>query len=79
MAGHFHPERFDDRYEDALRGLINRKAAGERITLAHHPKPKTTVNLPASLGAHGASPAPAAAKGRRAARTERRVDVENLG
>jgi DNA end-binding protein Ku len=29
MTGHFHPEKFDDRYEDAMRDLIKRKAAGE--------------------------------------------------
>jgi DNA end-binding protein Ku len=45
MAGHFDPEKFDDRYEDALRDLIKRKAAGEKITPVEHAKPKTTVNL----------------------------------
>jgi DNA end-binding protein Ku len=63
MAGHFDPGKFDDRYEDALRDLIKRKAAGEKITPVEHPKPKTTVNLMdalrASLGGH----AKAAARG----------------
>jgi DNA end-binding protein Ku len=45
MAGHFDPDKFDDRYEDALRDLIKRKAAGEKITPVEHAKPKTTVNL----------------------------------
>jgi DNA end-binding protein Ku len=45
MAGHFDPEKFDDRYEDALRDLIKRKAAGEKIAPVQHAKPKTTVNL----------------------------------
>jgi DNA end-binding protein Ku len=45
MAGHFDPDKFDDRYEDALRDLIKRKAAGEKITPVEHAKPNTTVNL----------------------------------
>jgi DNA end-binding protein Ku len=51
MAGHFDPGKFDDRYEDALRDLIKRKAAGEKITPVEHPKPKTTVNLMDALRA----------------------------
>jgi DNA end-binding protein Ku len=51
MAGHFDPEKFDDRYEDALRDLIKRKAAGEKITPAEHPRPKATTNLMDALRA----------------------------
>jgi DNA end-binding protein Ku len=51
MAGHFDPEKFDDRYEDAMRELIKRKAAGEKITPVDHAKPKTTVNLMEALRA----------------------------
>jgi DNA end-binding protein Ku len=51
MAGHFDPEKFDDRYEDAMRELIKRKAAGEKITPVEHAKPKTTVNLMEALRA----------------------------
>jgi DNA end-binding protein Ku len=51
MAGHFDPEKFDDRYEDALRDLIKRKAAGEKITPAQHPRPKATTNLMDALRA----------------------------
>ena len=51
MAGHFDPEKFDDRYEDALRDIIKRKAAGEKITPAEHPRPKTTTNLMDALRA----------------------------
>jgi DNA end-binding protein Ku len=29
--GHFKPEKFDDRYEDALKGLIAKKQHGEKI------------------------------------------------
>jgi DNA end-binding protein Ku len=51
MAGHFDPEKFGDRYEDAMRELIKRKAAGEKITPVEHAKPKTTVNLMEALRA----------------------------
>jgi DNA end-binding protein Ku len=51
MAGHFDPDKFDDRYEDAMRELIKRKAAGEKITPVEHAKPKTTVNLMEALRA----------------------------
>jgi DNA end-binding protein Ku len=51
MTGHFNPEKFDDRYEDALRDLIKRKAAGEKITPAEHPRPKATTNLMDALRA----------------------------
>jgi DNA end-binding protein Ku len=30
-SGHFHPEKFEDHYEKALRELIKKKQAGERI------------------------------------------------
>jgi DNA end-binding protein Ku len=30
-AGHFRPEKFEDRYEKALRELIAKKQAGEQI------------------------------------------------
>jgi DNA end-binding protein Ku len=44
-SGHFHPEKFEDRYEQALRDLIVKKQAGERIEV---PKPATkgkVINL----------------------------------
>jgi DNA end-binding protein Ku len=41
----------DDRYEDAMRDLIKRKAAGEKIEPAEHPKPKATINLMDALRA----------------------------
>ena len=30
-AGHFEPERFEDRYEDALKELLKKKQSGEKI------------------------------------------------
>jgi non-homologous end joining protein Ku len=51
MTGHFEPKKFEDRYEDALRDLIKRKAAGKEITPAKFEKPKTTTNLMDALRA----------------------------
>jgi DNA end-binding protein Ku len=83
IAGHFDLEKFDDRYEDAPRDLINRKAAGEKITPAQHAKPKTTVNrlkaLPASLAGTRRLSITGRVHKTKATRAERRVDVENLG
>jgi hypothetical protein len=45
MTGHFQPKKFEDRYENALRHMIKRKEAGEKITPAKVEKPKTTTNL----------------------------------
>jgi len=51
MTGHFQPKKFEDRYEDALRDLIKRKQAGEKITPAKLEAPKTTTNLMDALRA----------------------------
>ena len=64
----FNPEAFTDRYEDALRDLIKRKQAGEKLTPVEEP-PDTgnVVNLmdalKLSLKAKGAKAAPAKASG----------------
>jgi DNA end-binding protein Ku len=51
MTGHFQPKKFEDRYENALRHMIKRKEAGEKITPAKVEKPKTTTNLMDALRA----------------------------
>jgi DNA end-binding protein Ku len=50
-AGHFQPEKFEDRYENALRDLVKRKLAGEKIVPARHAKPKPPADLMAALKA----------------------------
>jgi DNA end-binding protein Ku len=50
-AGHFDPEKFEDRYENALRDLVKRKLAGEKIVPAKYAKPKPPTDLMAALKA----------------------------
>jgi DNA end-binding protein Ku len=44
-AGHFHPEKFDDRYEDALKDLLKKKQKGEKIERPKERAPSNVVNL----------------------------------
>jgi len=43
--GHFDPEEFEDRYEDALKALIKAKQAGKEPPAAPTPKPSNVINL----------------------------------
>jgi DNA end-binding protein Ku len=75
MTGHFQPKNFEDRYEEALRDLIKRKAAGKEITPVKVEKPKTTTNLMDALRAslQGASRSTASAARKRVSGTTRRA------
>ena len=42
---HFAPEKFDDRYEDALKDLLKKKQHGEKIEHAKEHAPSNVVNL----------------------------------
>ncbi len=44
-SGHFEPDKFEDRYENALKELLKKKQAGEKITPAKAAKPSNVVNL----------------------------------
>ena len=44
-AGHFHPEKFEDHYEKALRDLIRKKQAGEQIEAPKLGPPAKVINL----------------------------------
>jgi DNA end-binding protein Ku len=43
--GHFQPEKFEDRYEEAVKDLIKRKAKGEKIEVPKDEKPSNVVSL----------------------------------
>lgn len=43
--GHFDPNAFEDRYEEAVRHLIRRKAKGEKIAPPKEEKPSNVVSL----------------------------------
>ena len=61
--GHFDPDEFEDRYEDALSDLIKAKRAGKEPPTAPTPKPSNVINLMDALrrcvkGAKGAKATP---------------------
>ena len=66
-AGHFEPDKFEDRYETALREVINKKAKGEKIEAAKPERPSNVINLmdalKQSLAAERGEKAPASADG----------------
>jgi Ku protein len=49
--GHFHPEKFEDRYEEALKDLIKRKSKGEKLAPIAQKEPSNVVNLMDALRA----------------------------
>jgi DNA end-binding protein Ku len=44
-AGHFHPEKFEDHYEDALKDLLKKKKSGHKIEAPRQPSPAKVINL----------------------------------
>jgi DNA end-binding protein Ku len=44
-SGHFDPEKFEDHYEEALKELLAKKQAGEKITATEERKPAKVVDL----------------------------------
>ena len=44
-SGHFEPEKFEDRYEKALREVINSKAKGQKIEAKLPERPTNVINL----------------------------------
>jgi DNA end-binding protein Ku len=51
LSGKFDPEKYHDEYRNAVRALIEKKAAGEEVVLAPEPRqePARTTNLMAAL------------------------------
>jgi DNA end-binding protein Ku len=44
-SGHFQPEKFEDHYEEALKELLAKKQAGQKITPVKEHRPTNVVNL----------------------------------
>ncbi len=42
--GHFKPDKFEDRYEEAMKDLIKRKSHGEKIEKPEHEEPSNVVS-----------------------------------
>ena len=65
--GEFEPDKFEDRYENALRDLIRRKEKGEKLVTAEPVEEDNVIDLMAalkkSLKAKGGKPAPKRARG----------------
>jgi Ku protein len=49
--GHFQPDKYEDRYEEALKDLLKKKAAGKKIERVEHEEPTNVVNLMDALRA----------------------------
>jgi len=80
-SGHFEPEKFEDHYEDALKELLKKKQAGEKIEAPKERAPAKVINLMDALrrsveGERGASAkrqAPSAkARGRESERPKKK-------
>jgi DNA end-binding protein Ku len=73
---HFKPEKFEDHYEEALKELLAKKQAGQKITPVKEHRPTNVVNLMDALrksveaggGTAKAAPKRAAASGRKTSR-----------
>src|SRR5262252_5074515 len=44
-TGHFHPKKFEDRYEDALKEILRKKEHGEKIDVPREPGSAKVINL----------------------------------
>ena len=63
--GHFDPDKFEDRYEDALMELIKAKRAGKRPPVVSEAKPSNVINLMDALAPQRARAIAAAAAQRK--------------
>jgi len=43
--GHFKPDKFEDRYEEALKSILKKKARGQKIEKVEQEKPSNVINL----------------------------------
>jgi DNA end-binding protein Ku len=79
-SGHFNPQKFEDHYEEALKELLKKKQAGEKIEAPKEREPAKVISLMdalrRSVGAERATggprkPAPSSAQRRTAKRASR--------
>jgi DNA end-binding protein Ku len=79
-SGHFNPQKFEDHYEEALKELLKKKQAGEKIEAPKERQPAKVISLMdalrRSVGAERATggrrkPAPSSAQRRTAKRASR--------
>lgn len=72
-AGHFHASKFKDRYEDALKKLVRRKASGKKLEIVEPEKEKgNVINLMEALRNSVGDRKPGAKKKRAVKRAARR-------
>jgi len=75
--GHFNPDKFEDRYENALQDLIKAKRAGKALPVVAEPRPSNVINLMDALrrSAQGERRWPATTRGNGAKRSTSRRKV----
>ncbi|MEA2895340.1 MAG: end-binding protein Ku [Bradyrhizobium sp.] len=73
-AAHFDPSKFKDEYENALKTLVKRKAAGKPVKVVEREeRPDNVINLMDALRQSLKGKAPAKRSGRASSRTSRRT------
>jgi DNA end-binding protein Ku len=70
-SGHFQPDKFEDHYEQALKELLSKKQAGQKIAPPKEQRPTNVVNLMDALRRSVEAQGGAAATPKRAAQTRR--------
>jgi len=71
--GHFQPDKFEDRYEEAVKDLIKRKSHGEKIERPEREEPSNVVSLMDALRASVEGKAGKKAERRKPAREHHRA------